>query len=199
MSKRILALVSATLMACSSFNHLEETNVFKGELIKQEQVSIGKTKRYDEFLEKYDKKLEEIELQKQRELEEQKRREEEKINKVKNLDRGYAGTYRILEVNCIVSYYTNQNNSLEGGSNDCKGKPLVSHDMNVVAAPSNIPYGSFVELEGMGIYKVVDRGGAIKWINNNTMKIDVFVPNATTPQLNKLGVKKTSGKIYIKE
>lgn len=76
---------------------------------------------------------------------------------------------------------------------------MTSHNMNVCAAPSNISYGSFVELNGMGIYKVVDTGGAIKWTKEGNMKVDVFVPNATNEYLNKLGVKKVTGKIYVKE
>lgn len=202
MSKRILALISATLMICSSIDYFEiKNNVFKGELIKK-QVSIGEVEGYDEFLKNYKIKVEEIEKQRQKELQEHARKEKEeyeKLHKIKNLDRGYSGTYRIIEVNCIVSFYTNSNSKLEGGKYDSKGRLLTSHNMNVCAAPSNISYGSFVELNGMGIYKVVDTGGAIKWTKEGNMKVDVFVPNATNEYLNKLGVKKVTGKIYVKE
>lgn len=202
MSKRILALISATLMICSSVDYFEiKNNVFKGELIKK-QVSIGEVKGYDEFLKNYKNKVKEIEKQRQKEMQEHARKEKEeyeRLHKIRKLDRGYSGTYRVLEINCIVSYYTNSNSRLEGGKYDKKGNLLTSHNMNVCATPSNIPYGSFVELNGMGVYKVVDTGRAIRWTKDGSMKVDVFVPNATNEYLNKLGVKKVTGKIYVKE
>lgn len=200
MSKKILALLSATLIMCSSIEYVGiKDSVFKGKIILEKQVSIGKVKGYDVFNNKYKENLERIEEEKRKQLEEHKKREQEEQNKIKKLDRGYNGIYRIINVNCIVSFYTNRDNRLEGGNKDVKGNLLVGHDMNVCATPSNIPYGSFIELDNMGLYKVVDTGGAIKWIDNDTMKIDIFIPYATIKELNNLGIKKVKGKIYIKE
>lgn len=194
MSKRIFALVSAILISLSSINYLGVKNYIFQCKLAEKQISFGEASGYDKFLKDYKNKLKELEVERER----KKAEENKKVNKIRNLDRDYSGNYRIINVNCILSFYTNSNSKLEGGQYDKRGKLLVSHNMNICAAPSNIPYGSFIELNGMGVYKVVDTGGAIKWLNNNTMKVDIFVPNATNKYLNQLGIKKATGKIYIK-
>lgn len=76
-----------------------------------------------------------------------------------------------------ITYYTNYDDEMQGGQNDRTGVPLKSHEGNVIAMPSDIPYGSYINIEGMGEFKVVDTGGAILWLDENTCKVDVFVPD----------------------
>lgn len=76
-----------------------------------------------------------------------------------------------------ITYYTNFDDEMQGGQNDRRGVPLVSHEGRVIAMPADIPYGSFINIDGMGEFKVVDTGGAIVWLDENTCKVDVFVPN----------------------
>lgn len=46
-----------------------------------------------------------------------------------------------------------------------------------VAAPPNIPFGSLVEIEGLGVFRVEDRGSAITYGH-----LDVWVPNCWTAE-----------------
>lgn len=86
---------------------------------------------------------------------------------------------RFEDIIIHVTYYTNIDNTLQGGKNDRRGKPLTSHSMPVVAMPSDVPYGSYLDIKDHGTFKVVDTGGAIKWIDENTCKVDVFIPNVS--------------------
>lgn len=83
------------------------------------------------------------------------------------------------DIKVKVTYYTNINDTLQGGLNDRRGVPLVSHGMPIVAMPSDVPYGSYLNIDGVGTFKVVDTGGAIKWIDDETCKVDVFIPNVS--------------------
>lgn len=76
-----------------------------------------------------------------------------------------------------ITYYTNYDDAMQGGQNDRRGVPLTSHEENVIALPADVPYGSYINIDGMGEFKVVDTGGAIVWLDENTCKVDVFVPN----------------------
>lgn len=83
------------------------------------------------------------------------------------------------DITVYITYYTNIDDELQGGHNDRKGVPLIAHSENVIAMPSNVPYGSYLDIEGMGEYKVVDTGGAIVWLDDNTCKVDVFIPDVS--------------------
>ena len=73
------------------------------------------------------------------------------------------------------------------------------------AAPDDIPYGSVMVLDhpvnGSNEYKIVDTGGAIRWVDSETCRIDIFVPEAkcvkdiTSKYTNKI----VTGKIYYKQ
>ena len=73
--------------------------------------------------------------------------------------------------------------------------------LGVIAAPSNIPFGSKIYIPALknykadGIFKVEDRGGAIKVKKDGTYVIDVWVP--TYEEAIKFGRKKTT--IYLVE
>ncbi|WP_125154856.1 hypothetical protein [Clostridium rectalis] len=53
--------------------------------------------------------------------------------------------------------------------------------MKVCAMPKEISYGSILHIDGMGSHKVVDSGGAIRWLNENKTecKVDIFIPNVS--------------------
>lgn len=88
-------------------------------------------------------------------------------------------------VEFYITYYSNINDSLNGGHNDKKGKKLISHDMPVVALPKDVPYGSMVvfdeKVNGSEYYLNVDTGGMIKWLNSEKTKCkaDIFIPNVS--------------------
>lgn len=83
------------------------------------------------------------------------------------------------DINVHITYYTNIDDALQGGHNDRKGVPLVSHNEPIVAMPADVPYGSYLEIDGVDTYKVVDTGGAIQWTDSKTCNVDVFIPNVS--------------------
>lgn len=87
-----------------------------------------------------------------------------------------ARPYKYIRI--FVTYYTNIDDELQGGQLDRRGVPLVSHH-KPVAMPADVPYGSVLDIEGLGEHNVVDTGGAIVWLDENTCKVDMFIPNVT--------------------
>lgn len=132
-----------------------------------------------------------IQLELQRQLEEQERlrqeelerqhEEEERNNLINKL--GYEPS-NIVRVNCKVTFYYADSTTLQGGYNDKKGIPLSSHNEPIVALPSDVTYGSYIEFDkeirGNTLFKNVDTGGVIKWLDDNTIVVDVFVPEANS-------------------
>lgn len=116
---------------------------------------------------------------------------------------GVKAVKKIESINILVSFYTN--NYEDCGKTDAisaSGKNLVTAsrggNMTYVAAPKSIAFGTMIEIEGIGTCNVQDRGGAIKyvWIDGiKYMKIDIFVPGATSKQLKNKGLVKTKGHI----
>ena len=109
----------------------------------------------------------------------------------------------IPTLNILVSFYTS---SVQNCGNS-KGISASGKNLNTIsrggssiscAAPSSVEFGTQIQVDGLGICTVEDRGGAIKWIQINGiqyMKLDVFVPHATQKQLMKKGIIKTTGRI----
>lgn len=87
-----------------------------------------------------------------------------------------ARPYKQLRV--FVTYYTNIDDELQGGQNDRRGVPLVNH-YKPIAMPADVPYGSILDIDGLGEHTVVDTGGAIVWLNDTTCKVDMFIPNVS--------------------
>lgn len=141
--------------------------------------------KYHEQIEK--EKIEQQELAKQHEL----------------INRGISDFSYSKEVLCHVTYYTNNDDRLQGGHTDKKGNYLVSHDEPIIALPRDIPYGSYLVFDepvlGETIYKNVDTGGAIIWLNDYEMKVDVFVSNVSLDWIiNNLNNKIVSATLYYK-
>lgn len=114
----------------------------------------------------------------------------------------------IQVINILLSFYTS---SYEDCGNSkgisASGKNLVQASRGgnapiYVAAPKSIEFGTQIDVKGLGICQVEDRGGAIKyiWLDGiEYMKLDVFVPGATRKQLLDKGVIKTKGHIIEKQ
>lgn len=81
----------------------------------------------------------------------------------------------------FTAYYPSDD-PIEGGFQDCKGNPLNPENLTC-AAPSNIPYGTKIKIDGTGtsydgkIFTVTDRGGAIKIKDDGTYRIDILMSN----------------------
>ena len=205
MKPRIIALLSlipALSMVTPSYKINNE--VLVGERIydntQQKQSSSFSESNFEEFLKQTEQKEQENELQKIREeikaklLEEEKRREElyKTVPKEivhKTLSRGG----NIQEINLRVSFYTvsyQETGKIDGIT--ASGKRIQEGH---IAMPKDIPFGTRVYIEGLGEYTCEDRGGAITYTNDGTMKVDVYIPNATQKQLMNLGVVYTKGYI----
>lgn len=124
-------------------------------------------------------------------------------DKPKTVDVKVEKSVQIIPI--ILSFYTN---SLEDCSStagiSASGKNLVqasreNSSITYVAAPKNIPFGTRINVNGLGTCEVVDRGSAIKWVytkdGTRCLRLDVFVYKATKKQLLDRGVIKTNGYI----
>lgn len=101
------------------------------------------------------------------------------------------------KINVRISFYTNQDNALEGGQYDKQGGLLLDYDYPIVAMPADVPYGSKLVIKGI-IFTVVDTGSAMKWTGENECNVDVFIPNKTTEWLNEhTGVFYSEAELYI--
>ncbi|GAB6170403.1 hypothetical protein JCM1393_28630 [Clostridium carnis] len=122
----------------------------------------------------------------------------EMSSNVKIIKKEQKKNYKDLTV--YITYYTNFDDLLQGGQNDRRGVPLKSHGEKIIAMPQDVPYGSYIDIEDMGKFKVVDTGGAIVWLDENTCKVDIFVPDVDYQWLCNNTVKEIKqAKLYINE
>ena len=97
-------------------------------------------------------------------------------------EQAIENNYKCKKIKFVITYYYADNTPLQGGYLDKYGKELLSYNIPICAAPDDIPYGSIMVLDhpvnGTEEYKIVDTGSAIRWIDSNTCRIDIFVPDA---------------------
>lgn len=125
-----------------------------------------KIRQVEEMARVQNQKRKEIELEKQKErelraIEEQKKRLENR-------------KYYKFEVSFYCGcYYCTQNGNLQTASGEYAVEGIT------IATPKDIPFGSEVHIEGLGDYKVQDRGGFIEYTydteGNSVMRVDVYV------------------------
>jgi 3D (Asp-Asp-Asp) domain-containing protein len=96
-------------------------------------------------------------------------------------------------INVIVSYYSNTLSDC--GKTDGIGANNIKLNRGHIAMPKEFEFGTKLYLEGMGVFENQDTGGAIKRINGNTIKVDMYIPNASRKYLKELGIKRVRGKI----
>lgn len=110
-----------------------------------------------------------------------------------------------IEVNLVITYYTSLTcENGPWGAVDAQQNPLIH---TTVAVPRDIPLGTTFTIEGdETIYVARDRGSRkhIKWIDSDTMKIDMFVPRNSGEdddsyyrRVNNLGITKVKGRYYL--
>ena len=204
MNKKIKIVIIATLISIiitSGYiikvrNDKYESAILQlSEKVKEYNVLETENKRINQDLNK------ETEASKKLELEMKvKESEIDKLNKSLKEKDTYIDKLKSETMNILVSYYTN---SIEDcGKTDAisaSGKNLnLSRGQTYVAAPTTIPFGTTINIKGIGLCVVEDRGGAIKYTyidGVKYMKIDVFVPGATRQELLNKGIVKTKGRI----
>lgn len=109
--------------------------------------------------------------------------------------------FNYREIELEVTFYSDEENEMEGGKYDRRGKILADYPYKVCAMPKDVPYGSQIEIWGE-MYEVVDTGGMIKWFDEEKTgcKVDIFIPNKTSEWLNEnTGKFYTTGKLYYDE
>ena len=115
--------------------------------------------------------------------------------------KGY-GSKRLVgrEVPAVFTAYYPSNSGTEGGFYDAQGHRLKAKNMTC-AAPPEVPFGTYIQISQFepkyggylgNIYKVTDRGGAIK-IVDGVYHIDILVGSEKTA--NKFG--RRTGKIIL--
>ncbi|APR02514.1 TPA: hypothetical protein ACXDAY_002198 [Clostridium botulinum] len=211
-SKRLLAIIC--ILAISNMYLLHNKNKNEQQIHTQQKTIEKEQTRNKTLTKEIDNKniriknIENTNSEKDRKI----KNLENSVSNLKNkneqlkkarLSRGgdLSGGRQIKSIKVYVTYYTNIDNDLEGGQLDKKGKNLTSHNMKVCAMPKDITYGSILNIEGMGNYKVVDSGGAIQWLNEDKTecKVDVFIPNVTGEWLiNNKENKIANATLYIK-
>jgi 3D (Asp-Asp-Asp) domain-containing protein len=141
-------------------------------------VKIAKQHKTDEI---YQEQLKQQEIQRQ--LEAQKQAELAKQNQPHY-------------INIICTAYTGSADENGGYINKSASGIKLNRGGNYCATPPDIQFGKTIVVEGLGNFEVQDRGNQryIKWIDENTLRIDIFM-NSKKEALN-FGVRTYKG--YIK-
>lgn len=173
---------------------LAQTEVELAETMDDLRTKQLELKAANALIESHEKRLEAVE----NELALSKR--------VKNNSSNDREGYR--SVNVVVTFYT----SLASENGGFAGKTANNGNLVVgsLSAPKDIPFGTTFIIDGLpedtktNTFVVDDRGGAIKWINSNTMKLDVYVPRkqgekdkAYYSRVNNLGVYRVTAKYKL--
>lgn len=101
---------------------------------------------------------------------------------------GEERTYR-RKVNIVATHYTVSVRDCGNTLGITASGKKVREGM--ISVPKNISFGTEIVLEDKGgntkKYVAEDTGSAIKWLDEDTMKVDIFVPDATYEELMDLG------------
>lgn len=169
------------------FNQLIETKKDLG-------VAKVELMHYESEIEDYKKELEET------------KKELVLSKQVNGKTSNIQGEYK--SVNVVVTFYTSlpSENGGNTGMNAINGMLKVGS----LSAPKDIPFGTTFIIEGLpadtqtNTFVVDDRGGAIKWIDSNTMKLDVYISRKQGEsdseyykRVNNLGVFKLTAKYKL--
>ncbi|NFO99071.1 hypothetical protein FDC62_12920 [Clostridium botulinum] len=163
-----------------------------------------KYNKFDVMVDNAHKQLEKIGKEKQEEIQKQKQLQlQHKNNQSQTqtrLSRGNGNPYQGRIFNITASHYSGreEENGKGRAYRNALGKALT---YQTIAVPRNIPLGSLIKLidnEGNIYIKIaLDYGSTkhIRWIDSNTMKIDVCKPYASRKKIDNLGIKHYRGEI----
>jgi len=100
---------------------------------------------------------------------------------------------------CYVRGGLSADRELNGnGVQAADGTPVFP---GLAAAPASYPYGTRVELPGIGVFEVHDRGGAIRELDTGGHRIDIWVGAGEEGLARALafGVRRVQGTVYLPE
>lgn len=112
----------------------------------------------------------------------------------KDIPGNFYGNYSVLperKMNIVATAYTS--NIICCGKDDGITSSGVIATGGTIAAPSDIPFGTKIKINGLGTFKVQDRGGAIVRVNSNTIRVDIWKP--TYWEALKFGVQRFTGEV----
>lgn len=142
-------------------NYENMTNTYNQTIFQLEQNTRAVEKKYKTLLQEKENTINQLNTVRAQVEAQTSRssitREEQKTCSVTNWVQGTATAYCPCEKCC-------------GKTNGITASGAKATANHTIAAPSNYPFGTKIEIENYGIYVVEDRGGAIK---NN--KIDIFM------------------------
>jgi 3D (Asp-Asp-Asp) domain-containing protein len=96
-------------------------------------------------------------------------------------------------INIVATFYTGSIKENGGYANITSSGKRLSRGM--CASPSNLKFGTKIKTENLGLLTVEDRGNVnyIHWINENTIRLDIYVPSKS--DIPESGIVKTKGYI----
>ncbi|MCD3321124.1 hypothetical protein G8V07_12470 [Clostridium botulinum D/C] len=163
-----------------------------------------KIQQFDNMVNNAHKHLKQLEQEKQKDTQKQKQLglqyENKHYQSQTRLSRGSNNLYQGRIFNIVASHYSGreEENGKGRAYRNALGKALT---YQTIAVPRNIPLGSLIKLidnEGNSYIKIaLDYGSTkhIRWIDSNTMKVDVCKPYASRKEIDNLGIKHYRGEI----
>lgn len=180
---------------------VETIQVKLAELQLQNQKLTNNNKNLEQKVQDLEKEVQEAikRYDEQKALEAKKAKEAE-LAKSKSVQKPVSTTKSAgkIAVNIVATFYSalGEENGGYAGINALGGKLKQGS----LAVPKDIPLGTKFYIEGYGNFVADDRGGAIKRIDSNTIKVDIFVPRksgesdrAYKKRVNNMGRVRTTG------
>lgn len=204
-------LLSSTVLATSTpsinanYVYKEGTNKEENIVVTNYKKEITNQKKYMNYMVALDESLKQEEIEHHKELEverlekikqQQEEEQKKKDTESNNIsDSNNSGNSSGDWITVKVSYYTNSASDCQKTDGISASGKNLNNGGNYIAAPGNIPFGTRLNIQGIGVYEVVDRGGAIINDSNGVMHLDVFVPGASEGELDNMGTHITKARI----
>ncbi|QPW62137.1 hypothetical protein [Clostridium botulinum] len=175
--------------------------IINNAMIENENYKI---EQFDDMVNNAHKQIDKLATERQQDTQKQKQLELQHENKQgqsqARLSRSSNNPYQGRSFNITASHYSGreEENGKGRAYRNALGKALT---YQTIAVPRNIPLGSLIKLidnEGNTYIKIaLDYGSTkhIRWIDSNTMKIDVCKPYASRKEIDNLGIKHYRGEI----
>lgn len=96
------------------------------------------------------------------------------------------------KVNIIATAYTASKEECGNNKGITASGQRLSRGM--IATHPSIPFNTILDIDSVGRVVVTDRGGALHWINNYTIRVDIYMPRKKDAI--DFGIKNLDGYIY---
>lgn len=156
----------------NDINNSQEEMINKQNEQQQQIQDLNSTvQQLNETITNLNNELEQVKISKQQKKEQE---EKEKSLRVASVSSRSATSERVSNtgewISGNISAYCSCRSCCGSYANGITAMGTTATQGRTIAAPSNYPFGTKIEIEGYGIYTVEDRGGAIKG-----NKLDVYM------------------------